>query len=367
MLSNYISIADKIITDISNITKNTEVKIKPLIQSLAQTVADGLKEKDPQMVKLAEEVVSKGRYSKDPTSLKNVSKIVKFLKTKHFPSVSDKWIENSIPDEYKETRTQQEREGELTNLISDRDLLDHSAEIIKRIKQIQHHGPSTEPKFKKSIEGIKKHEFNMEFSNILADIILNLEREYEEKFENKEKDPEAFEDLKRADKELTRRGRTISDKRNATSEAKYEAILLAASTFDSLNNATKYETEILTRWELFDREKTCRKCFNDLTDCRLSKCNCACHEPVKRLTTKGLKWAKEHNPHLQKLDKHIERISEWSDDICAFGKILLRNPHVDDYMDSKKKREILANHIEKDKCEQCEFFLEDHPNFFENV
>jgi len=351
-MSEYLNTTRKLTAEIKKISDVQQVQLKPLILKLANHIAEGLENKRPEAVNQAKAIVSKGRYSKDPTNIKNVSKIIKALRDKYFPSISFNHIHTSLPEKYKETRETQPKDFDI-NSITDRDLIKQGPEIIKRIKDLQPRGPAQDYKTK-TVKDIEEDVSGFP----LKDEWLQIYSSMYDDWESKRVPQEIFLKIKK-------RWKTIADKRFATDEAKYEAILLACSTYDSLNNSTKYETEILNRWEQFDREQKCLKCNNDLNQCRAEKCGCACHEAVKRLTTKGLKWAKEHNPHLKKLDEQIQRLSEWSDDICDFGKVLLRNPHVGDYMTKKERRNILANHIIKDKCEQCEFFLEEHPNFFE--
>ncbi len=364
-MSEYISVQKDLITEITTITKNP--KLKPLIVKLSNLIADGLKEGKPEAINQSKMALGNSiRYSKDLGNLKNVSKIVKMLKEKYFPTVSDKWIEQCIPEEYKETRNPKEVEPTVDiEDITDKQLIEQGAELQRRYKKLLDHGPAKDIKIKKSVEGIKNHEFLSETGNMLSEIIQNIEKDIQTAMDNK--DEVKLEKLKSIDKEIAKRLRTIADRRFATDELKYEAIILASSTYDSLNNSTKGETEILPRWEVFDRETKCRKCFGDLSGCRAEKCNCACHETVKHLTTKGLKWAKNHNPELAKLDKHIEKLAEWSDDICSIGKVILRNPHTGDYMKPLDRKKLLYSHIEKDKCEECEFFLDEHPNFFEEL
>lgn len=304
------------------------------------------------------------RYSTEPQNLVHVSKIVKMLREKYFPTVSITWIQKCMPDEYKEYRTVQEKEFDV-NSITDKQLIEKGAEISRRIKKLSSRGPAQDIRIKKSVEGLKNHEFLTESANILYQIILNIEKDMQVEIDNK--DEEKLNRLKEIDKEIAKRLNTIADRRFSTNIQKYEAIILATGTYDSLNNATKYETEILPRWEVYDRERKCRKCMDDLTQCRTEKCNCACHETVKHLTTKGLKWAKDHNPDLKKLDEGIKRFSEWNDDICSIGKVILQNAHTGDYMNPTMRKKLIYSHIQKDKCEDCEFFLDEHPNFFNEL
>lgn len=362
-MNDYLNVQKDLLNEISSITKNPQ--LKPLIIKLAHEIAKGLKEKRPEAINQAKLAIGDGRrYSLDPTNLVHVSKIVKMLKEKHFPTVSNVWIQQCMPDEYKEFRTVQEKELNVDE-ITDKQLIEKGSELQRRIKKLQSCGPAQDIRIKKSVEKIKNHEFNMDISGVLADIIINIEKDYATALDNN--DEEKLKRLKDIDKEVAARLNTIADRRFATDELKYEAILLATSTYDSLNNATKYETEILPRWEVYDRESKCRKCLGDFSGCRAEKCTCACHETVKHLTTKGLKWAKEHNPHLKKLDENIKVLSEWTDDICSVGKVILRNAHTGDYMTPEQRKKLLYSHIDKSKCDECEFFLQDHPNFFDEL
>ena len=356
-MSEYLNETKDLIGRITNEVRKNDVLVKDLILKLAKHIEKGLKERRPEALNQAEIYVKTGRgYSKvseDKTNPKNISKIIRGMKDKYFSNLSDSYISECLPEEYKETKAKNEKEFDI-DIISDRDLIQKGAELTRRYKKLLDHGPAQDIKIKKSVEGIKNHQFKCDLTSIIVDIALNIEKDY---VKGKLTDETV--------KELVRRFKTISDKRFAVDECKYEAILLACSTVDSLNNSTKYETEILDRWDMFDRETKCRKCNGDLDQCRADKCSCACHESVKRLTTKGLKWAKEHNPHLKKLDESIQQLSEWEDNICSIGKVILRNPHTKDFMKKADREKILYDHIEKKKCEQCEFFLEDHPNFFD--
>ena len=120
-----------------------------------------------------------------------------------------------------------------------------------------------------------------------------------------------------------------------------------------------------TRWEIEEDEKNCRLC-RDKLECVATKCKCTCHDIVKPMTTKGLKFAINSNKSLKELDDRMKQImnEDWSD-ICPFAKILLKNPKIDKYMKNSSKKKIIASHIEKDNCNQCESFLEDNPNFFD--
>ena len=351
-MSDYLNETKDIIGDIAKITK--QPMLKPLILKLADHVAKGLTLRTPEAInqsKMAQG--NSNRHANTPEALLHVSKIVKMLKAKYFPTVSDRWIQECMPAEYKEPQSTQEKKVDLSE-ISDAQLIDEGADIQRRIKKLQDHGPAQEPKIKKTLEGIKSHKFACDLSAVMAEILENIEKDY--------LTGKLTDDLV---KQLVRRFRTVADKRYAVDECKYEAILLACSTVDSLNNSTKYETEILTRWQMFDREQKCLKCNKNINNCRATRCKCACHESVKRLTTKGLKWAIEHNPHLKKLDDNLEKLSEWEDNICAIGKVILRNPHTADFMSKTDRKRILFDHIEKDKCTTCEMYIQEHPDFFD--
>ena len=362
-MSEYLNVQKSILSEISTITKNPQ--LKPLIVKLAHEIAKGLKEGKPEAINQAKMAIGNSvRYSKDPANIMNVSKILKMLKEKYFPNVSSNWIQKCMPDEYKEARTLAEKEINIDE-ISDRQLIENGPEIARRIKKLNNHGPAQDIKIKKSVEGIKNHDFITECANVLSEIILNIEKDMQIAIDNK--DEEKLERLKEIDKAIAKRLNTVADRRFATNIQKYEAIILATGTYDSLNNATKYETEILPRWEVYDRERKCRKCGDVLTQCRAEKCNCACHETVKHLTTKGLKWAINHDPDLKKLDDGIKNFMEWTDDICSIGKVILQNAHTGDYMKPKDRKKLIYSHIEKDECDECEFFLEDKPNFFDDL
>jgi len=146
-MSEYINTTKEITAEIKKISDSTKTQLKPLILKLAEHIAKGLIEKRSEAIRQATAIVNKGRYSKDPTNLKNVSKIIKAIRDKHFPTVSFNHIHTTLPEKYKETRITQEKEFDV-NSISDKDLIDKRHEIIKRIKDLQPRGPAQDYKTK---------------------------------------------------------------------------------------------------------------------------------------------------------------------------------------------------------------------------
>ena len=53
-------------------------------------------------------------------------------------------------------------------------------------------------------------------------------------------------------------------------------------------------------------------------------------------------------------------------DLCSIAKILFENPKTDKFLNEDDKKVILANHIKKTDCFQCQDFLEEHPGFFDS-
>lgn len=348
--------------------KQSKEKMISLLLKLADHIADGLNKRRPEMINLSKLAQgNSNRHANNPEKLLHVAKIIGYLRDKHFPSRSYTWILEHLPAEYKEPRKEFTKKETVTESpeLSDKQVLDMGKDLIKRYKQLTNTKAAQPIKFKdiESIEELSDDEFPL--TKVWIEIYENMYNDYKKQLENKDKTPEQFKEFMDKLREVAKRFKTIADRRFAVDEQKYEALILASSTYDSLNNSTKHETEKLDRWEVHRREQDCLKCYGDLSSCMAEKCRCACHDTEKRLTTKGLKWAIDHNPHLNKLDKHIEKLSEWNDDICSFAKVILLNPHNEDYMKPKDLRNIMADHIKTDKCDQCEFFLQDHPNYFD--
>ena len=164
---------------------------------------------------------------------------------------------------------------------------------------------------------------------------------------------------------ISKHVKSARDSRFATAMQEYEALIVACNSTTSLAHVVEGEYGFKQRWEIEEDEKNCRNCLDKL-ECAATKCKCPCHDVVKKMTTKGLKFAINSNKYLKELDEQMKQImdEDWSD-ICPFAKILLKNPKINKYMTNSSKKKILASHIEKDNCNQCESFLEDNPNFFD--
>ena len=83
------------------------------------------------------------------------------------------------------------------------------------------------------------------------------------------------------------------------------------------------------------------------------------------MTTKGLKWALKHNPQLGEFDEHMKRIGNMDyEDLCPHIKTLFSNPNMDKHLTQDVKLNMLAAHIEREKCIRCDMFRDEHPEFF---
>ena len=84
------------------------------------------------------------------------------------------------------------------------------------------------------------------------------------------------------------------------------------------------------------------------------------------MTTKGLKYAIKTNKDLADLDSHVKRLTSIDNDICRIGKMLLENPKTKKLLGPLDIKKLIYSHIDKDECLQCDLFLENKPDFFEN-
>ena len=342
--------AEKLIADIKHYSNDNKLIIKTRILELAKMYEDAIKDQVPSvMVKIKN--VKKYRTD-EPITAKDIALLLDKLRDEHFETVSKAWIYRILPDKYKHEREKVEKKGLNLDDITPKELYLHKDEIMRKIKDMER-GPAQDIKVKESREDIEKYNFKCFVAGELAKLAIKMEKEHDEKH-----DPKLC-------TKISKHVKSARDSRFATPLMEYEALIVACNSTTSLANVVQGEYGFKTRWEIAEDEKNCRNCL-DKIECAATKCKCPCHDVVKKMTTKGLKFAINTNEHLKELDERMKQImnEDWSD-LCPFAKILLKNPKIDKYMKNSSKKKNIAAHIEKDDCNQCDFFLQDHPNFFD--
>lgn len=350
----YIEKTTSIIDKIKAIDTKQSIKLKPLILELADHFKAGIELKRPEIIIQLQGILAKDSLKprgKDEITPKLISQLINKIKTQHFPSVSQNWILRVLPDEYKEIRPKQQTIHKLKSEdLSDADLFRLQDEIMYRIRTMNSVGqPSKEIKLKEKVSDLERYNWKCHSAQEYAKIAIKMEKEHElrheEKFCNK----------------ASNSIRMARDERYATTESQYQAIIVGAEFSRSLSKVTEEVVEYIGRWDIDDNEKHCRECL-DMDDCRSKKCKHLCHLTKKQLTTKGIKWAIEHNPALTELTGRLKGLEADQDDMCAYMKIIFKNPKMKLNMADKKT--LMARHIDKDDCDQCLGFTMEHKDFF---
>jgi hypothetical protein len=336
---------------------------KDIIDKLAK-VSDSIRDKKELILKLAKNI-EKNLDKPDIKNMcviigidnpdkSNISSIIKRLRDKHFKSISNTWIQDVLPREYKRVYDKEMTEKSEVVRLSDSYISEHAEELKAKIKQVEQNNTPAKPIIPKArVDEMQKHSWKCWFAEELALLAIKLETEHEEKHEDK------------MCKEYSKRARTTRDSRFATSMNAYEAIILAINTSQSLKNAISGEWEFKTVWEVREDEKKCRECLG-FKDCEKNNCKHECHRVVRPMTTKGLKWAIKTNDELNELDKEIKRLTEINNDLCRMGKMILENPKSKKLLGRKEQTKLIYAHIEREDCLQCDLFLEKNPNFLKS-
>ena len=334
--------AEDIINEIKSLSNEIKPVIKVKILELAYVYEEALKENNPVIMNKIKNV--KERNTNEDPSIKDIALLMNKLREDNFKMISQAWLYRTLPEKYK--RTQKKDEVRIDE-ISDKELYIMKDDLLRRIKNMDR-GPAQDIKVKETKEDIERYNFECFVAGELAKLAIKMEKDHKEKH-----DPELC-------SKISKHVKSARDSRFATPMMEYEALIVA-----SLANVVQGEFGFKTRWEIEEDEHNCREC-RDKIECAATKCKCPCHAVVKKMTTKGLKFAINSNKYLKELDERMKKImnEDWSD-ICPFGKILLKNPKINRYMKNNSKKKIIASHIEKDDCVQCESFLEDNPNFFD--
>ena len=340
--------AEKVISEIKHFANDGKPVIKAKILELARIYEEALEENNQIVITKIKNV--KERNKDEEPDIKDIAVLLNKMREENFNIISKAWLYKLLPEKYKRNMNNQ-KEIDVSS-ISDKELYVMKDDLLRRIKDMDR-GPAQDIKVKETKEDIEKYNFECFVAGELAKLAVKMEKDHKEKH-----DPKLC-------TKISKHVKSARDSRFATPMMEYEALIVACNSTTSLANVVQGEYGFKTRWEIEEDERNCREC-RDKIECAATKCKCPCHHVVKPMTTKGLKFAINSNKYLKELDERMKQImnEDWSD-ICPFGKILLKNPKIDRYMKSSSKKKIIASHIEKDDCNQCESFLEDHPNFFD--
>jgi hypothetical protein len=333
---------ERLISEISNISKIAKGQLKPLIQKLAANIAGSLDR--PEVKNWA-----KLEGIENPET-KDVIRIILRLKKKNEWAFSRTMIYDYIQPEYKDTQIEQSQENKPQRITDDFLLSEKWDELEERRKELLK-GPAKDVKIKTKKDEIDLQDWNNPLSLELVLLAKKIHDEYDEK-------------QKEIIKEIADRIRMVRDARFATTWAHYEGIVVAINASKSLTKAIDEEKYTLTRDEIDKNEKKCEECYchgAPKKDCG----ECHCHRTVQEMTTKGLKWALKHNKRLGELDEHFKRIGNMDhEDLCPHIKALFSNPNMDKHLSFDDKLNMLSSHIEREQCIRCEMFKEEHPDFF---
>ena len=359
-MNTYIEVTEQIINKIKKIEQVERVQLKPLILELADHLALGIQTNRPEIINKLKGILAqdteKPRGQED-ISIKLIAQLIKKIKSQHFPSVSNNWIIRVLPNKYKEdARNKPSEQQILSEHITDENLYRIKEDIKDRIRQMETIGPAKEIKIKETVKDITHYTWKCPTAQELARLAIKMESEHV-----KEHDMKYCEKSSRAIK-------MARDGRFATTMSRYEAIVVGAEFTKSLANVAEGQFEFLKRWEVESNEKACRECLSR-DHCAATQCNHVCHDIVKPLTTKGIKWAIRTNKDLAELQNKIKKLQTDSDDLCPMMKTIFRNPHMNKNLTISDKKKLMAKHTELvnkggDACDQCLYFINEHPDFY---
>ncbi len=340
--------AEKVINEIKHFEKDIKPVVKAKILELAMIYEEAIKENNIVVITKIKNI--KDRNKNEEPSIKDIALLINKLREENFKLISQSWIYKILPEKYR--HEYKKPETNILDEISDKELYVMKDDILRRIKDMER-GPAQDIKVKETKEDIEKYNFDCFIAGELAKLAIKMEKDHKHKH-----DPKIC-------TKISKHVKSARDSRFATAMQEYEALIVACNSTTSLAHVVEGEYGFKQRWEIEEDEKNCRNC-HDKIECAATKCKCPCHAVVKPMTTKGLKFAINTNKYLKDLDDHMKQImnEDWSD-ICPFAKILLKNPKIDKYMKATSKKKIIASHIDKDNCNQCESFLEDNPHFFD--
>jgi len=352
--SSYIKVTEELINRIKHIAEIEKVQLKPLILQLADHLAEGIKVNRPDVIAKLKTILAQDTEKprgQDEINIKLVSQLIKKIKSQNFPSVSDNWIMKVLPAKYKEEARNIVVEQMIhSENITDENLYRIKDDIKNRIRSMETIGPSKDIKVKETVPSIERYTWNCHVAQELARLAIKMEKEHETHDDSYCKDSAKAIKMAR-------------DLRFATTYSRYQALVIASEHTRSLANVSEGEWNVLTRWEVEQNEKNCTECLSR-DQCASTQCNHVCHQVVKELTTKGVKWAIRTNDKLKDLQKGMRRLATDSDDLCEMMKAVFKNPHTTSKLNEGDKKNLMAKHLDIDVCDQCLLFTSDHPDFF---
>ena len=233
--------------------------------------------------------------------------------------------------------------------ISDANLFKITSELQKRMRAMANTGPAKEIRIRNDPNTLKDSKWGCSMAAELSKLSIKLEQEHEESHNH------AFCD------KATKAIRMTRDRRFTTTYSRYQAIVIQAEFTRSLASLAGDEVEVLNRWAVYDNEKQCRECI-DMMSCRAEKCTHGCHQFRKEMTTKGIGWAQRENEELAALTRHLAALNSDTDNLCDFIKVIIYNPHLK--MNQADKKNIMAKHINIDKCDSCIYYTSENPKWF---
>jgi len=275
-------------------------------------------------------------------------------------NISTAWLYRILPEEcktdYKKNTNLTEKQQKAAAYLSQKteeeieliyDLAKEVAENYKKRRSLDQH-----------LEIVKKEtdehgEYGCEISRIFRELADKLDKEHDHHHD------------KKLEKKSKRKLESACDSRHIASEGEMEALIIAAEYGSSLKNVVEGTSYPLSRWEVERNEQGCKECAGDTVRCSKESCSCVCHSTHKVGTTKGMKYARDTKKNLKDLSDKLQKLKQLedkNDDLCELGKIVLGNVRVGD---SSTKLRIISDHITETKCERCESFLDNNPEFFE--
>lgn len=341
-MSDFVKERENIINEINDISKSTSGKLKPLVEKLAENIANTLDR--PEVKNWAK------NEGIDNPEKKDVAKIIERLKKRNEWAFSTNTLYRYIPQRYKNIYKDGESQENKPVRLTDDFLKANEEIIIERLKELNK-GPAKDIKIKIRKDEVDLNGWNNELSLELVLLAKKINDEY------KKEDEEMI-------KEIAERVRMARDARFATTWAHYEGIVAAISASKSLTKAIEDEKYPLNRDEIMRNESNCSECYCNGPPKHECK-NCHCHRTVQEMTTKGLKWALKHNKKLGEFDEHFKRIGNMDhEDLCPHIKTMFTNPNMDKHLSYDDKLNMLSSHIEREQCIRCEMFRDEHPDFF---
>ena len=162
--------------------------------------------------------------------------------------------------------------------------------------------------------------------------------------------------------EIFREVKTLRDRRFMVSENKMKAIIIAAATVTSLKHSIAGVSEVINRWDIAFTEQNCTKC-SSMVYCKSDRCDCVCHNVVRKGSTKGVKWHMNTHTSCKELyDKMEYLINLESTDLCDLGSEIIDNIETRDAIDGATRKLLMRKHIKSDNCDKCQKFVSESNN-----